>query len=63
MTQEQYQSEYEAIERAVECGAMTWSQGMARASLLAFEFAAARAKRREDEEAMARMTKAYWSER
>lgn len=63
MTQEQYQSQYEAIEGAVESGIMTWKQGMAKASLLAFEFAAARAKRAEEKETHARMTKAYWSER
>jgi len=39
MTQEQYQAEYEAIEQAVEIGAMTWRQGMAKASMLALRFA------------------------
>lgn len=39
MTEEQYKAAYEAIERAVECGAMSWRAGMARISLLTLEYA------------------------
>jgi hypothetical protein len=38
MTRDEYQAQYDNIERAVVIGAMTWKQGMAKAALLSIEF-------------------------
>ena len=39
MTQAEYQAAYEAVERAIEMGAMPWKAGLAKVSLLAIEYA------------------------
>jgi len=56
MTQAEYQEAYTAIERGVEMGAMTWRQGMAKASLLALEYA------RAEVTAISKRADGYWRE-
>ena len=58
MTREQYQERYEVIESAVESGVMTWSQGMAKVSLLTLEFAAEKADAERAEKAPTAVS--YW---